>query len=189
MPQLNKRVRHTFLSGCRPCVEALHPRRHRLGDDLLLALLAQEVGHHAGDPLCERHALDLLVLHVAAQHQRRHVLVEAYRLRGVDDVATVLADCKGALRVEVRQAGVHFGQERALDRGSGAQRDLLGDAPVEQVGAEHLDRHGLLSRACEILLATACQELREAPPELRAQWAQHRQHRRLLGGHLLDLDK
>ena len=188
MPQLNKRVRHTFLSGCRPCVEALHPRRHRLGDDLLLALLAQEVGHHAGDPLCERHALDLLVLHVAAQHQRHHVFVEVHCQRVVM-LATLLACGEGTLRVQERKAGVHFGQERALDRGSGAQRDLLGDAPVEQVGAEHLDRHGLLSRACEILLAAACQELREAPPELRAQWAQHRQHRRLLGGHLLDLDK
>ena len=47
-------------------VEALHPGRDGLGDHLLLALLAEQVGDDARHPLREAHALDLLVLHVAA---------------------------------------------------------------------------------------------------------------------------
>eukprot|EP00964_Phaeocystis_antarctica_P005200 scaffold2842_cov60-Phaeocystis_antarctica.AAC.2 len=110
LPQLNKRVGHALLSRDRPCVEALDSGHHHFGDDLLLALLAQQVGHHAGDALRERHALHLLVLHVAAQHERHDVFIEAHRLRHWGhDVATVLADRKRALRVKVRQAGVHFG--------------------------------------------------------------------------------
>ena len=83
-------------------VEALHPGRDGLGDDLLLALLAEQVGDDARHALRQAHALDLLVLHVAAQHERHHVLIEAHRRRGVNDVAPFLVRFRVRVRVRVR---------------------------------------------------------------------------------------
>ena len=171
-------------------VEALHPGRDGLRDHLLLALLAEQVGDDARHALREAHALDLLVLHVAAQREAHEELLE------VDRIAPPLASSR--LR---RRAAPLRGGEGALGV---HPRELRGVTPPRLARHRGLRLHGhvhsnlargeLLDEAVHAHHGRPLRSpLPRHPPELLVERgavrAQHGLHGRLLQNHLAHLDE